>query len=235
MRSDFFVGQPMFIGWKAEEPPPSAPVITSSLARSATVGRSFSYTITAKGRPAPTFNATGLPAGLTFSGNRISGTPTTAATSGHSITLTATNSEGTDTKTLVLTIAEAAGPGPGPGPGGSGVPWTVTYDFYPTTTNFATGTDIPLTDFVGWQAAYNADMTNDLYNAPTPAAMKVRLFSTRAPAAEVEVAFDNWGPYTQVVNTLHEWGYIAASHSIRINGTTSNTAVPFQLRLEHTP
>lgn len=230
LRSNFFVGQPMMIGWTAVEPPPSAPVITSSLTRNATVGRSFSYTITAKGRPAPTFTVTGLPAGLTFSGRAISGVPTTAATT--NITLTATNSEGSDTKTLVLTVA-AGGGGPGPTPG-SGIPWTVTYDFY-STTNFAAGTQIPLTNFVGWQAAYDADMTNALYDTPTQAAMKVRLFSTRAPAAEAEVPFDNWGPHPLVGNTIHEWGYISSTHSIRVGGTNSNTGVPFQLRLEHTP
>lgn len=109
MRSDFFVGQPMFIGWRAEEPPPSAPVITSTLARNGRVGVAFSYTITANGRPAPTFDATNLPPGLTFAGRVISGTPTTVVT-GHNITLTATNTEGTDTKTLVVNITVAAAP-----------------------------------------------------------------------------------------------------------------------------
>src|SRR5207245_2339105 len=50
------------------------------------------------------YNATGLPSGLTVNttSGLISGTPTVAATS--NITLSATNAGGTGTKTLTLTI-----------------------------------------------------------------------------------------------------------------------------------
>jgi len=87
---------------------PTAPSITSALTAGGMVGQSFSYTITATGTAPITFNATNLPAGLTFSGNTISGTPTTAATT--NVTLTADNNFGTDTKTLVITIAPAGTP-----------------------------------------------------------------------------------------------------------------------------
>ena len=87
---------------------PTAPSITSALTAGGMAGQAFTYTITATGTATITFNATNLPAGLTFSGNTISGTPTTAATT--NVTLTADNNFGTDTKTLVITIAPAGTP-----------------------------------------------------------------------------------------------------------------------------
>src|SRR4029077_5909491 len=60
---------------------PVAPVITSAGTASGTVGTAFSYQIVATNSPT-SFNATGLPAGLTVNAGTglISGTPTTAAT-----------------------------------------------------------------------------------------------------------------------------------------------------------
>jgi predicted secreted protein len=82
----------------------AAPSITSSLTASGSVGSAFSYTITATNSPT-SYNATGLPSGLSVNTSTgvISGTPTGAATT--SITISATNAGGTDTKTLVLTVA----------------------------------------------------------------------------------------------------------------------------------
>jgi hypothetical protein len=84
-------------------PPTTQPAITSALTASGTVGLPFSYTITATNNPT-SFNATGLPAGLsvnTITGV-ISGTPTAAGTS--SVKLSATNAKGTGSATLALTI-----------------------------------------------------------------------------------------------------------------------------------
>ncbi len=79
------------------------PTITSALTATGTVGTQFNYTITATGTTPITYNATNLPAGLTYGGGTaISGTPTMAGTT--NVTLTATNSAATDTKILVITI-----------------------------------------------------------------------------------------------------------------------------------
>jgi acid phosphatase len=84
----------------------AAPQITSAGTATGTVGAAFSYQITATNSPT-SFNATGLPAGLTVntSSGLISGTPTTAGTS--SVSLSATNASGTGTDTLTLTINPA--------------------------------------------------------------------------------------------------------------------------------
>src|SRR6266566_4782728 len=79
------------------------PVITSPLTATGQVGVAFSYQITATNSPT-SFNATGLPAGLTVNTTNglISGTPTTAGT--YSVTISATNGSGTGNATLTLTI-----------------------------------------------------------------------------------------------------------------------------------
>ena len=85
---------------------PSAPKITSPATATATVGQSFSYTISSDTAGA-TFSAGPLPSGLSLSGALLSGTPTTAGT--FSIALMATNSTGqTGNATLTLTVNPAA-------------------------------------------------------------------------------------------------------------------------------
>jgi PKD repeat protein len=83
----------------------SPPSITSSTTATATVGTAFSYQITATNSPT-SYNATGLPAGLSVntSTGLISGTPTTATGSPFTVNLTATNGSGPGTATLTLTI-----------------------------------------------------------------------------------------------------------------------------------
>jgi YDG domain len=83
-----------------------SPAVTSSLTASATYGvASTSYFITASNSPT-SFNATGLPTGLTIntSTGEISGTPTDVAGSPFSVTISATNLGGTGTATLIYTI-----------------------------------------------------------------------------------------------------------------------------------
>jgi hypothetical protein len=86
--------------------PGAPPAITSSSMASGTVGVAFSYQITASNGPT-SFNATGLPAGLSVNtaSGLISGTPTAAGS--FSVTLSATNSAGTGSATLALSIAVA--------------------------------------------------------------------------------------------------------------------------------
>src|SRR5205823_8189155 len=86
---------------------PAKPVITSPLTASGQVGVAFSYQITATNNPT-SFNATGLPAGLSVntSTGLISGTPTTAGT--YSVTISATNAGGTGSATLLITTNPAA-------------------------------------------------------------------------------------------------------------------------------
>ena len=82
----------------------NVPLIISMLTGIASVGDYYSYQIiTSGGTPPITFTAAPLPAGLSFSGSRITGTPTTAGT--YNITLTSTDSTGlSDTQTLRLTV-----------------------------------------------------------------------------------------------------------------------------------
>src|SRR5439155_1326381 len=79
------------------------PVITSASTATATTGTAFSYQITATNSPT-SYDATGLPAGLTVNtaSGLISGTPTSSGT--FSVSLNATNAGGTGTMTLTLKI-----------------------------------------------------------------------------------------------------------------------------------
>lgn len=78
------------------------PTITSVLTANATTSFPFSYTITANGSQPMTFDATNLPAGITISGNTLSGIPTVHGT--YNVEITATNAAGTDSKTLEISI-----------------------------------------------------------------------------------------------------------------------------------
>jgi hypothetical protein len=86
--------------------PDTAPVITSSLTASATVGAAFEYQITANNNPT-LYAATGLPSPLQFNAatGLISGTPTNAETI--NVTIAATNGGGTDSQNLVITVGAA--------------------------------------------------------------------------------------------------------------------------------
>ena len=109
---------------------PPAPVITVNGGATAQVGVLFNYQINATNSPT-SYNATGLPAGLTVdtTSGKISGTPTTAGTS--NINLSATNAGGTGTAVLVLTISNPLPGAPvitsaGTAPGTVGSPFNYT-------------------------------------------------------------------------------------------------------------
>ena len=83
-----------------------APAITTTSLPSGTVGEAYSHALAATGTAPITWSASGLPNGLSVSGDRITGTPTQAGT--FQVTLTASNSARSASKTLTLTIANAA-------------------------------------------------------------------------------------------------------------------------------
>jgi outer membrane protein assembly factor BamB len=92
--------------------PAIPPSITSARASSATEGQPFSYQLISSGSAPLTFAATNLPAGLSLSGDTISGTPTVCGQT--NIALSASNAGGVDNETLVLTIASSSGTPPQP-------------------------------------------------------------------------------------------------------------------------
>ena len=87
--------------------PQPPPVITSPLSVTGSLSATFSYTITAS-NSATTFNATSLPAWLTFNPATatLSGLPSANGT--YNVNISAGNLGGTDSKTLVITISADA-------------------------------------------------------------------------------------------------------------------------------
>jgi len=85
------------------------PAITSAASGTAAVGTPFSHTFTATGSPAPTlsYSAESLPAGVTRSGDTLSGTPT--QTGDFAITVTASNGVDPDA-VQTYELAVEAGP-----------------------------------------------------------------------------------------------------------------------------
>jgi len=81
---------------------PGVPVISSAPTVNGTVGTAFTYTITATGTPTSYAIGGTLPAGLTFSGNTISGMP--AITGTFTDTVKATNASGTGKQVITITI-----------------------------------------------------------------------------------------------------------------------------------
>ena len=85
-----------------------SPTFSSATSATATVGTSFSFTVSTTGYPSATISATGLPAGLSLTSNgngtaTISGTPTAAA-GPVQVSLTATNALGNATQILTITV-----------------------------------------------------------------------------------------------------------------------------------
>jgi len=81
---------------------PDAPVITSLAVASGPVGEPLTFAITAAGTAPITISTTTLPAGLSFDGAMLSGTPTASGST--PVTVTATSFAGTTTQTLTIII-----------------------------------------------------------------------------------------------------------------------------------
>lgn len=83
-----------------------APVFTTSSLPNGTTGKSYSATVAVTSGTGITWNCSGtLPAGLTFSNGKISGTPTKAGT--YNITVTAKNTFASSSKTYSIKIDQA--------------------------------------------------------------------------------------------------------------------------------
>lgn len=83
----------------------TAPAITSASQVSFSTGVASSFKVTATGFPAPAFSESGaLPAGVTFSGGVLSGTPQSGTAGSYPIQITATNGAGSVTQSLTLTV-----------------------------------------------------------------------------------------------------------------------------------
>jgi len=94
--------------WTSVPTGSAAPAFTSAATATFTSGSPGSFTPTASGSPTPTIAETGtLPAGVTFTGGVLTGTPT--ATGTFPITFTATNGIGTAaTQSFTLTVQAAS-------------------------------------------------------------------------------------------------------------------------------
>ncbi|MGD0881915.1 MAG: putative Ig domain-containing protein [Acidimicrobiales bacterium] len=88
-----------------------APAITSAASTTFKVGTSGTFTVTATGKPAPTFSETGsLPGGVTLNTTTgvLAGTPAAASGGSYPITITASNGVGTAaTQDFTLTVDQA--------------------------------------------------------------------------------------------------------------------------------
>ncbi len=100
------------------EPPPTAPKITSATAATFTVGAAGSFTVTTTGWPIPTIYQSGtLPNGVSFKdlGNgtaTLVGTPAAGTEKSYEFTIMAWNTQGLDSQVFTLTVNAASGTAP---------------------------------------------------------------------------------------------------------------------------
>ena len=182
---------------------PGAPVISSSLTATGTVGSPFTYTITATNSPT-SFTASGFPAWLNVSATTgvLSGTPTAAGTV--TGTISAINASGTASNALSITISGTAPGSPvisssltATGTVGSPFTYTITATNSPTsftasgfpawlnvsaTTGVLSGTPTASGTFAGTISAINASGTGST-------ALSITIVSSTATIAVVPGKF----------------------------------------------
>jgi len=194
------------------------PTINSSLTASGTQNQAFSYQISGTGSPT-SYNATGLPAGVTVNttSGLISGTPTVNGS--FSVALSATNSAGTGTATLALTIAA---PPPAPvvnssltssGTVGIAYSYTITATHSPTSYN-ATGLPGGL--------SINTS-TGVISGTPTTAGTSsVTIGATNGGGTgTATLALTINPPVPAITSTLTATGYLGSAFTYQITGSNS--------------
>jgi hypothetical protein len=87
-----------------------SPIITSTPVTTGTEGQAYAYDVSASGDPAPTFELTVFPAGMTI--NPTSGLIewTAGIPDDYDVTVVATNTHGTDEQSFTITVATSSGP-----------------------------------------------------------------------------------------------------------------------------
>jgi hypothetical protein len=189
--------------------PTQPPVITSATSTAGTAGTAFSYQITATNSPT-SYNATGLPGGLSVNTTNglISGTPSAAGTS--SVTISATNGNGTGSATLTLTISAAGAA--------------------PTITSAATASGT-----IGSAFSYQITATNSptSFNAVgLPSGLTVNGSTGLISGTPASGTAGNYSVYISATNAAGT-GY--ATLTITINGTTGAPAITSALSANGTP
>ena len=191
----------------------SPPVITSPLTASGNQGTPFSYTITATNSPT-SYNATGLPAGLTIdtATGIISGTPSVSGT--FNITITATNGIGSDNETLVITI--------GVGPclvanfeSGAPAGWTMTSITY-------LGQQCEGAQGMVFNGAGDAAVTPAIANPQTLTFQKRRSGNSTPWSLRIQVSTSVSGPWTDVT-TITAISETCTLETVDLSAYTSGT------------
>ena len=222
-------GDPDGFTWTAVPGPSGSSPAAFTSASSTTFTRGFAgtFTPTASGSPTPVITESGtLPAGVTFTGGVLSGTPTVSGT--FPITLTATNgieSAAKQTFTLSVTTAVPAvtgvAPAAGPATGGTSV--------VITGTNLGSATAV---DFGANAAAITADTATSITaTAPAGAAGPVDVTVTTPGGTSTTSSSDlfTYVAAPTVTSIAPTAGPTAGGTSVVITGTNldSATAVDF--------